>query len=408
MKIFNWFKNILKKLNIYVNTDNMLAEKGKIFKLAGVATGAILCAALFSAFFTTGYEVYLGGDMVAVVYNKSDFENLFSSANEKIVEIAGKGYGINKIPKYVFTVATKSKITCTEEMMENVMKQSSVVELVYYINVDGEDVAWAKSENEANMFTEKAAGTYGGENIKILNDIKIVPRYEKIKYFPGEKISVENLVSVLRVQTESEETYLADVTYGREEKTSDDMYVNERKTISEGENGVMEVTAKVTKINGKASQVDIVSQTITKKPLKEVVMVGSIPVPSIGTGEFIQPFYGLITSRFGQERNRNHQGLDIAGETGEPILAADNGVVAVAEYNDNGYGNLVIIDHNNGFVTYYAHLHEIDVKEGDVVQKGETVGLLGNTGRSTGPHLHFEVREDGVPINPETYLEEIE
>lgn len=406
-KVKNAFKAMAEKLNIYIKSGNSSVDKSKIFKITGVAVGTILCVAVFSAFFTTGYEVYLGGEKVAVVYNKSDFEMQFANANNEIVEIAGKGYGINKIPKYIFTVAVKSHISDSEEILKNVMAQSDAINLVYYINVDGEDIAYAQSEEEAKSFLEKATCVYGGENAEILNDVKITSRYEKIKYFPGEKIAVDNLIDVLKIQTESQETYKAEIAYGRTEEPTDEMFVNEEKTLSSGKNGVMEVTTKVTKINGIASGASVISSTVIKEPVKEVVMVGTIALPTVGTGEFIQPFYGTVTSRFGSRWGRTHTGTDIAGETGSPIKAADNGVVVTAEYQDNGYGNIIIIDHNNGFVTYYAHLNKIDVKEGDTVEKGSVIGELGNTGFSTGPHLHFEVRENGTPVDPGNFLEDI-
>ena len=139
MNIFNRVKSafgaIFEKLNIHINSDNSSAEKSKMFKMTGLAVGAILSVVFFSAFFTTGYEVYLGGEKVAVVYNKADFESQFATANGKIIEIAGKGYGINKIPKYIFTVSARTKISDNSEMMQNIMAQSSFVNLVYYINV---------------------------------------------------------------------------------------------------------------------------------------------------------------------------------------------------------------------------------------------------------------------------------
>lgn len=402
------FKAMLEKLNIlYINQDVSTTEKGKMLRLAGTSIGAILCVAIFSAFFTTGYEVYLDGEKVAVVNSKAAFEKQFADANEKIVEIAGKGYGINKIPKYIFTVATRTRISDDDEIIKNVMAQSSFVNLVYYINVDGQEVACAQSDKQAKLFLEKATAVYGGKNKKILNDVKITPKYERIKYYFGEKTAVDSLLSVLKVQTESDETYLAEIACGKEEKLTDEMYVNEEKTVSKGKNGIMEVTARVTKINGMASKATVLSQEVVKQPVKEVVIVGAKDLPTVGTGEFLQPFYGTITSRFGARWGRTHTGTDIAGETGDPIKAADNGVVITAEYQENGYGNIIIIDHNNGFVTYYAHLNTIGVQVGDVVQKGAVIGELGNTGRSTGPHLHFEVRENGTPINPEQYLEDI-
>ncbi len=99
-----------------------------------------------------------------------------------------------------------------------------------------------------------------------------------------------------------------------------------------------------------------------------------------------------------------HTGMDIRGEPGEPVHAAAAGRVSIAGW-DGGYGNLVEIDHGNGLATRYGHLSQIDVQVGEDVRVGQTIGLIGSTGRSTGPHLHYETRVDGEPVNPQKFLE---
>ena len=119
------------------------------------------------------------------------------------------------------------------------------------------------------------------------------------------------------------------------------------------------------------------------------------------TGNFVWPISGVITQRFAWY----HRGADIATGFGTPVLAADAGRIIVAGWPDNGgYGNRVMIDHGNGYVTLYGHLSSISVSVGQTVRRGDRVGLEGSTGRSTGPHLHFEVRKNGVPQNPFEYL----
>lgn len=119
------------------------------------------------------------------------------------------------------------------------------------------------------------------------------------------------------------------------------------------------------------------------------------------TGNFAWPISGVITQRFAWY----HLGADIATGFGTPVLAADSGRITVAGWPDNGgYGNRVMIDHGNGYVTLYGHLSSISVVVGQTVRRGDRIGLEGSTGRSTGPHLHFEVRKNGVPQNPFEYL----
>jgi LysM repeat protein len=108
-----------------------------------------------------------------------------------------------------------------------------------------------------------------------------------------------------------------------------------------------------------------------------------------------------INSKFGQRRRRWHHGLDLDLEIGDPIYAAFDGVVRISSYNRRGYGKYVVVRHKNGLETVYGHLSEQMVKPGDLIKAGDLIGLGGNTGRSTGPHLHFETRYQGQSINPE-------
>ena len=116
-----------------------------------------------------------------------------------------------------------------------------------------------------------------------------------------------------------------------------------------------------------------------------------------------EPLQGRISSEFGKRWGRNHNGLDIAVPVGTPVKAAEGGKVVFS--GDAGtYGKFVKIDHGNGIVTAYAHLSEINVKKGQIVEANSQIALSGNTGRSTGPHLHFEIVQNGVPLNPKPYI----
>lgn len=125
----------------------------------------------------------------------------------------------------------------------------------------------------------------------------------------------------------------------------------------------------------------------------------------VGAGSFSWPVWGQITSRYGWRNGRMHYGIDIWNRerTNSVIRASLGGRVIKAGYM-NGYGNLVVVDHGNGWVTYYAHLSRITVSKGQVVSKGQSLGFMGQTGNATGVHLHFEVRRNGQPINPLSVL----
>lgn len=130
---------------------------------------------------------------------------------------------------------------------------------------------------------------------------------------------------------------------------------------------------------------------------------------SLGTGRLIWPARGRITSPFGYRyhpilrKRKYHSGLDIAVPSGTPVLAADAGVVILSSWN-GGYGYCVIIDHGQGVSTLYGHNSALLVRAGATVTKGQQISRSGSTGLSTGPHLHFEVRKNGVPVDPLSFL----
>jgi LysM repeat protein len=125
------------------------------------------------------------------------------------------------------------------------------------------------------------------------------------------------------------------------------------------------------------------------------------PGAMAGSGNFSWPSAGYVSQGYW----RGHPAIDIAGWLGAPVTAADSGYVVLAGGGWNGgYGNYAIVDHGNGFTTMYAHLNSIFVKPGETVSRGQQIGTMGNTGNSTGPHLHFEIRYNGVSYNPSSYL----
>lgn len=134
------------------------------------------------------------------------------------------------------------------------------------------------------------------------------------------------------------------------------------------------------------------------------------PVVS-GNGTFTHPCpgYSRISSEFGWREapiagaGNNHKGMDLAAPTGTPIYAAASGTVTTARYSSSA-GNWVVINHGNGLQTYYMHASALYVSEGQTVSKGQNIAAVGSTGQSTGPHLHFQVMQNGTPVNPRNYL----
>jgi len=121
----------------------------------------------------------------------------------------------------------------------------------------------------------------------------------------------------------------------------------------------------------------------------------------VASGKFVWPASGVISQAY----RWYHKAIDIANKLMPPVLAADSGKVVIAGWPDNvGYGNRVLIDHGNGFMTLYAHLAKIFVSAGQTVKRGDQIGQMGSSGRSTGIHLHFEIRRGGDLLNPQEFL----
>jgi murein DD-endopeptidase MepM/ murein hydrolase activator NlpD len=129
---------------------------------------------------------------------------------------------------------------------------------------------------------------------------------------------------------------------------------------------------------------------------------GSGVAPAIvGTGTFVSP---VSSSNFTQRFWYGHPGIDVALSEGSGVFASDTGTVTFAGWNIYGYGNLVVINHGNGYETFYGHLSAINVFPGQIVYQGNVIGAVGNTGNSSGPHVHFEVRTNGNQDDPCWYL----
>jgi murein DD-endopeptidase MepM/ murein hydrolase activator NlpD len=154
-----------------------------------------------------------------------------------------------------------------------------------------------------------------------------------------------------------------------------------------------------------------VQRALSDDPLidQQIAAIGPAMRPLVSQFNAIWPTVGEVTTYFGEVGRyspRGHSGLDIAGPEGTPVVAADDGEILKAYWNEDGYGGLVIVGHPSGYETWYGHLESFDVEKGDQVKRGQEIGLMGSTGFSTGPHLHFEVRQDGQLCDPLTFLKE--
>jgi len=156
----------------------------------------------------------------------------------------------------------------------------------------------------------------------------------------------------------------------------------------------------------KSASVDIDANGMVAVPSPTSMPDGDVcSKPIIGRGAFMWPVQARFLS--GNDFSNEHPGIDIAAGMGSPVYAADSGVISLEGNDDTGYGNIIEIDHGNGYFTVYAHLSLIEVKACQSVYAGQRIGLAGNTGNSNGVHLHFEVIQDGYYINPWSVLPEL-
>ena len=180
---------------------------------------------------------------------------------------------------------------------------------------------------------------------------------------------------------------------------NNDWYNTKEELISEGTTGHREVNAFVTYENGVESNRSIAHTTVLRESVPEVIERGTIVPPT-----YIKPIHGgRFSSGFGRRWGRMHKGVDWACPTGTVVFASSDGVVEYAGWG-NGYGNTILISHPDGRKTRVGHLSKILVHDGQSVKQGETIGLSGSTGRSTGPHVHFEIYINGTQVNPLDYI----
>ncbi|TDL32036.1 M23 family metallopeptidase [Jeotgalibacillus sp. S-D1] len=221
---------------------------------------------------------------------------------------------------------------------------------------------------------------------------------------PDSEVKVIRQLEGLEVTVKKEKRVKESIAFEEETVEDADLLKGKTRVEKEGKEGEREYTLKVVETNGKEVSQSKKDEKVTEKPQKQIVAEGTKEIPSRGTGELGWPANGgTITSHQGPRWGKHHKGIDIAGTDNLTIKSADNGKVVSAGM-DGDYGNKVVIDHNNGIRTIYAHLSEIHVEPGQVVEKGESLGLMGETGFSTGVHLHFEVYSNGKLANPMDYL----
>lgn len=228
----------------------------------------------------------------------------------------------------------------------------------------------------------------------------------------GDSLLIQRSQPYLRVQVVRTLKYSEDIAFQTQKIQDNNQPTTYSKVKTKGVKGSKDIVAEVLLLDGVEQSRKVISETVTKEPVTQVEIVGTKKVVSsagttvkvgdgISTGQFLWPV--PICNRTSRGFAGGHGALDICNGPvtvrNKPFIAADGGVVEKAGWG-GGYGNMVIIRHDNGYKTLYAHANKLYVVTGQKVTKGQELGLIGSTGNSTGPHLHFEVRRNNVRIDP--------
>lgn len=410
-----------------------------------------------------GYRVVVNGQSFGAVSSQQVAKNAVFSAYDAIVQAQGTDYKFERASFHLVPVS-RDRLQSEELITNKIITAFDGLTSAYGIAVDGRVVAALHSEQDGYDALAQIEAQYKNENnethfanqvtvqqcrvkpemifsvedaVKVLNGTKdallthvvapgetfssialdygigtqqllnanpgIVPELLQ----QGEKILVAAPQPLVAVESTEVITIQESIPYPVEERKDSSLYKGTRKVLTKGVRGKKEVVYEITKVNNSVTKKVPLSETILSNPTTEIVAVGTKVKPATApTGVLSRPYYGTITARFGSRGSRwatTHTGIDYAGRTGDAIKAADGGTVTYAGWNGS-YGKMVKISHGNGLETWYAHMSSIYVKSGQKVAKGATIGALGSTGNTTGPHLHFEVRKNGVAKNPSNYV----
>lgn len=220
----------------------------------------------------------------------------------------------------------------------------------------------------------------------------------------GDKFVTQQEIPLITVETVEVSVFAEAIDYKTVTKESSKYYKGETVVTQAGKKGKARVTARLTKHNGVTVDREDLSVETIKKPVNKIVVKGTKAVPAKkGTGTFMRPVNVGVYAGYGMRWGRMHYGLDYAAPTGTPIYAADGGTVTSAGWS-GAYGYTIVIDHGANKKTLYAHCSRLFVSAGTKVYKGQHIAAVGSTGRSTGPHCHFEIFINGANVNPSYYV----
>ncbi|MEG2869391.1 MAG: peptidoglycan DD-metalloendopeptidase family protein [Terrisporobacter sp.] len=369
---------------------------------------------------TNNLEAYIDGKIIGYVDSKMETRQVY---NELISEISTEYNNVDLEKEKVKFKEIKDEtilLSNSEEIKKGILEATTGNISAYELNVSGQSFGYVNSDEKVNnvlkIVTDKYIEGLGIEKDDVISadieckielnettiDIASLKTQEEISNDIYETfINEEDLMNIdIKVQETVEEEIVEDTIIIND----NNMYLGQ--VVEEpGECGKKVVVKEVDYSNGEVSDSVVIEEEILSYPKNRVVYKGSKNPYDDGIAFLSRPTRGgFTTSDYGERWNSFHKGMDIAGNIGDDVMVAIDGEVTYAQFNDGGYGNLIIVKHPDDILTYYAHLSDIYVNVGAKVTKGDVIGAVGNTGFSTGPHLHFELRAYGEPVNPAEYL----
>lgn len=431
------------------------------------ASVAVAVFAVFNVLYTTATTVSLNGVELGTVASEEEAAAARMSVEASISDVLGYDYTLEESAvSYSTGLTARSAVEDAGELEKALEDELNMVAHGYALYVGGEFIGATQTEGALEELLEQVAAPFRNENtvsIDFVEDIeirecdlpvedftnladvalllnstkagevtytvkegdcwsviaqdnnmtssellKLNPGYDIDKLWPGDVLLISNAVPYLTIVATQMEYYVAEIPYEIEYVDDDTMWEGDTSVISAGVPGAADTVARVTYQGYEEVERVIEEQTVITEPVTEVQARGTKERPSWApTGSFRWPTSGTITSDYGYRNifggTSYHSGIDIANSYGTDIVAADGGEVIYAGWM-SGYGYLVQIDHQNGYVTYYGHNSSLLVSVGDKVYKGQHIAEMGSTGRSTGNHCHFEVRYNGERQDPMDYV----
>ncbi len=336
-----------------------------------------------------GFGLFIDGEIVGVLKSGKQIDEILAELKDEYVkDLAGQVKTIEILEELDVRRGTTelSRIDSKEEVIENI-KTGGRDEKIHQVEV-GESLYTIAGIYDLDIDELiEANQDLNPENLAIGAEVRLVK--------PANRLTIATVEKLEELETITREV---EIEYDEEK------YIGEEEVLEEGKDGKLRKLLAVKRENGKIVEEEILEEKIIEDAEKKILLRGKKEKPShIATGSFLVPTRGSVSSPYGPRWGRMHRGLDIAAGEGTAILAADGGTISYSAWNGS-YGKLVEIDHGNGYKTRYAHCSTIDVNVGDKVAKGERIAGVGNTGRSTGAHLHFEVIKNGAHQNPSNYI----